>query len=371
MARLLDLMNEELKTFNKNEVTQFHCLEDFITNDKNSAIFIEQCSRGSMFKMPDNKSELFDIAQTRARHSAVTFLMGLVLGKAFKIFDKISVRVSSQDTMIEPLSLELWLLTALNHDVAYTLKNITNPNLNYQKTYTFYLLDDYYGDYSERNKISVLNDFSKKYSSFFAYSYDEIEAYDRYARQYHALAQDKEKVDHGILGGVYFFNRKVKYLNTTESSIGDYLLTKGASLTIAQHNIFKSNNKERDKKYPNELRKLYSTSDFVIDQKTPALLLLSLVDTVECVKRLSKKENKAPILETLTVLRNIEVFVDDNKVIVDYWKLKVAIENKEDRKRNLLLTKLEKHMGAIKSLKYWTGFNVIQEDEFRLNITFV
>lgn len=136
-----------------------------------------------------------------------------------------------------------------------------------------------------------INDFSELYTHVLAYIYDEIEAYDRYVREYHLHKKDVEIIDHGILGGVKTFDRLVKKIgkdSKTDHPEGkkdilakQLVFAKISCLTIAQHNIFKSPDTKYDLKYGDELRRLHSTSDFKINMETPLLMLLFLFSFVE------------------------------------------------------------------------------------------
>ena len=207
----------------------------------------------------------------------------------------------------------------------------------------------------------MLNDFNNHYPSILAYSYEEIEAYDTYARNYHIKQNDDEKIDHGILGGMYLFDNKIKYCLRNKLGKEDFLYTKAAALTIAQHNIYKSSTVESDGEYGEQLKKLHSTSDFVIGKDKPALLLLSLVDTVECIKRLSRKKNPKGYLESLTVLKNIEAEIRNNDITLDFRRLYSVIENRKNGKSELKDV-LDNHLRAILGMPSWTEFSVSESE---------
>ena len=248
MASLYELINAELE---KNKSITYNRLDEFITDDKRSAEFIMSLSEGLKFSMPDESTELYRVAQSRARHSAIVCLFGQLIISNITGFNTESKR--------EELFDNIWLLAALNHDIGYTLKGLTNAIIDYKKEFHHYLLQDQY----DMDELQVLNDFSKKYSQYFAYTYEEIESYDQYARNYHSKnPDDVEKVDHGILGGVYLFNQKIGRCIKDSKPAADYIITKAAAITVAQHNLYKSPNEKIDKFYPADLKKLHSTSTF-------------------------------------------------------------------------------------------------------------
>ena len=99
-----------------------------------------------------------------------------------------------------------------------------------------------------------------------------------------------------------------------------------------------------------------SDSDFVIESSHTLLLLLSLVDTIECVKKYSKQENGDKYLQSITVLKNIMVDVSADELVVDYSKL---------AERELKITKKNEICGRIVAnvydLRKWTCFDVSEQ----------
>ena len=322
-------------------------------------------SEGLKFSMPDESTELYRVAQSRARHSAIVCLFGQLIISNITGFNTESKR--------EELFDNIWLLAALNHDIGYTLKGLTNAIIDYKKEFHHYLLQDQY----DMDELQVLNDFSKKYSQYFAYTYEEIESYDQYARNYHSKnPDDVEKVDHGILGGVYLFNQKIGRCIKDSKPAADYIITKAAAITVAQHNLYKSPNEKIDKFYPADLKKLHSTSTFRISKETPVLLLLSLIDTVDCVKRFSKKNTPGSSLESISVLKGIDVTFDNNSAVISFQELsnRIAAKEKELAKKGGSGTDIRKilddHMRGVMSLNDWTTYKVerLGDYEFRLEV---
>ena len=362
MASLYELINAELE---KNKSITYNRLDEFITDDKRSAEFIMSLSEGLKFSMPDESTELYRVAQSRARHSAIVCLFGQLIISNITGFNAESKR--------EELFDNIWLLAALNHDIGYTLKGLINASIDYKKEFRYYLLQDQYNT----DELQVLNDFSKRYGQYFAYTYEEIESYDQYARNYHSKnPDDVEKVDHGILGGVYLFNQKIGRCIKDSKPAADYIITKAAAITVAQHNLYKSPNEKIDKFYPADLKKLHSTSTFRISKETPVLLLLSLIDTVDCVKRFSKKNTPGSSLESISVLKGIDVTFDNNSAVISFQELsnRIAAKEKELAKKGGSGTGIRKilddHMRGVMSLNDWTTYKVerVGDYEFRLEV---
>ena len=79
----------------------------------------------------------YEFSKDRAKHSVITYFMGLILSKYGGLYNQIS------DRMKESVRFEhLWMLTALYHDWGYYSKRINNGGLNLRSIVTYYLLTD-------------------------------------------------------------------------------------------------------------------------------------------------------------------------------------------------------------------------------------
>ena len=321
---LYSLMNEQIIKLDTK--SGYETIDEFITDDGKSMQFIKSLS--NVFEV--NNGGVYEIAKIRARHSVITFLMGMIF--------------------------RLWLLTSLNHDIAYFSDRLKNGKIDYKKTFKYYLFDEN----SEDDFLKYVRLFPKQYMSTLAYSYEEILLYDKYARKYHKEKGDtKEQVDHGILGGVITFYNSIRKIKKSGCNENEILIAEASSLTIAQHNIFKSSSKECDRKYPEGLlKKLGHDSSFRINRKTPLLLLLSLVDTIECVKKFGKKDqedNGNKSFEALTVLKSIFVFSDKEKIEIDLSEFAKKMKKKGIDK--------EEYWKSISTLSNWTELKVTEKDD--------
>lgn len=349
MNSLYDLINNELAWLKKNGYTQYDSLDLFITSDERSAEFISSLTGSFKFETPAEDSQLYQIARGRARHSAITFLTGLVFREFAGLFNKIDDILKKDNT-----AFKLWLMTSLNHDRGYTSEYITQGDLDYKTKFKYYLLS------GKCEGVEALEGYDDKYPESLAYTYQEIKQYDKYARTYHKKDSDGRRLDHGILGGIILFHTLIqKYLKSKSSQQNNIepLVIKTSALTIAQHNIFKSCDPKCDKAYlQHHLERLVSDSDFVIESSHTLLLLLSLVDTIECVKKYSKQENGDKYLQSITVLKNIMVDVSADELVVDYSKL---------AERELKITKKNEICGRIVAnvydLRKWTCFDVSEQ----------
>lgn len=365
LKSLFELFNEELSTFPSSGIYGYTSIVDFITDDKKSAIFINNLNYGDNTLFSDIIIQ--EISHGRARHSAISLFLGLVLGKFKNLFVNCSsvLNDNNKDYFIfgEPyINYKLWMITAINHDYGYhsryIFKKVSISDLNLK----FQLFDDkeYY------NYLPLIN-YSNKYHKVLKNNYTQIKKYYKYSQKYHEIHLSDEKNDHGILGALLLYDRvNKKHFNKVcdykknvnyfgnDFGMNDILFYKTACLTIAQHNIYKSKSSETDKLYGSELSYLHHNSGYVIDDTYTLLYLLSLVDTVECVKLFSRDETKSKYFETLTVLKNIEVSVNEKEILIDFSKLYEKI--KKDKIE--LLEKLNKHIQNIKRLEDWTTLNV-------------
>ena len=161
------------------------------------------------------------------------------------------------------------------------------------------------------------------------------------------------------MGGVITFYNSIRKIKKSGCNENEILIAEASSLTIAQHNIFKSSSKECDRKYPEGLlKKLGHDSSFRINRKTPLLLLLSLVDTIECVKKFGKKDqedNGNKSFEALTVLKSIFVFSDKEKIEIDLSEFAKKMKKKGIDK--------EEYWKSISTLSNWTELKVTEKDD--------
>lgn len=343
---LYSLMNEQIIKLDTK--SGYEIIDEFITDDGKSMQFIKSLS--NVFEV--NNGGVYEIAKIRARHSVITFLMGMI----FSEFGGLYGSIASVVNLEEANNFRLWLLTSLNHDIAYFSDRLKNGKIDYKKTFKYYLFDEN----SEDDFLKYVRLFPKQYMSTLAYSYEEILLYDKYARKYHKEKGDtKEQVDHGILGGVITFYNSIRKIKKSGCNENEILIAEASSLTIAQHNIFKSSSKECDRKYPEGLlKKLGHDSSFRINRKTPLLLLLSLVDTIECVKKFGKKDqedNGNKSFEALTVLKSIFVFSDKEKIEIDLSEFAKKMKKKGIDK--------EEYWKSISTLSNWTELKVTEKDD--------
>lgn len=358
---LTDLINEAYLKIKQS--LPYDTIQDFITNDKKTAEFIRTILQDKEFETPDKKSKIFALAETRTRHSAITFLIGLVLFQYENLENLILNSSYLRKAGGHNAAIHLWMLTALYHDYGYFLRDTQSGNIDWKIKVEYDLLKDSYPD----SRLNALQQFSIYHKDVLAYTYEEINEYDQCSRKWRKQWNEIEKADHGILGGIQVFNRLIKRVinRTLPISQSELLEIKASCLTIAQHNIYKSDSPKRDKEYGEFLKKLHSTSKFVIDSSTPLLLLLSLVDTFECVKKLGKGKNKEQSLQTITVLSSIRLTVLQDELVIDFSELdkRVQEKNEEELKKNY-----GKYKDNLLNLEHWTSFVANKSGEHIISV---
>ena len=339
---------------------EFRSLKSFITDGKKSAAFIQTVLDDEVFEIQDENGklneELYEIAEMRARHSAITFLLGLVFKQFGNLFDSIPTIIGDYSSKS---ALKMWLITSLYHDCAYSSKYILRETLNLKNIFAPYLLAD--EDKYQDQQLACLHNYSHRFPNTLAHTYETILNYYNYSfyyhNYYHKKDTSKEKSDHGVLGGTIMFS-KLAQKAQKQKNIADLTIIKACSLAVAQHNIFKAE-KQSDTIYQKYgLTTLLSTSSFKIQKEHTLLLFLSLVDTIECVKKFSKSQNKEGYLQTLTVLGCIKAAVCDKEITLDLSDLdKEITEKRVPGKSDILETALNNYRNSLNSLNKWTTFS--------------
>lgn len=295
------------------------------------------------------ESEKTYVNRDRASHIIITWLLGLGLSSYLHLdkgLDNLSILNNSK----------VWLQSAILHDYGYFCKEIKSKIPLAEITKDYNLLIDYYED----EMLSCLNKISSdvNYHNYFTYDYDEIRNY--YLCKHKYWQTKNELSDHGIVGGCIAFRKYCKAIKSKKYIPDDSLtiIQKIACIIAASHNIFKSS-KDYDSKYEEfGLYNLTSDAPVRVTRKNHILLLLSLVDTIECTKRFSKRNTPDEFLQQSTTLKKVGIELKDNIVVVDFSGLKSFIL--KERKSNNMAEKLEKHLSALSNIGYWTDFSAIQ-----------
>ena len=335
----------------------------FLKDDDKSALFINDLVKSDdiVSSYSNNEKENL-VAEKRARHSAVSYLIGLALFDSCMFGDKISSAFENQNYGIKSES--LWMYTSLEHDYGYYVqpkKMEVNSVEEYLNSFKLNLFSDFVfssmiDGYHIYEKIPIM-----------AFSYEEIIAY--FKMKYEIMPREEELLDHGILGGIKLYNRRMSRLKNYSETF--HVLIKIICLTIAQHNIFKSDEEKDDTYREYGLDRITSDSGFRIGYDTPLLLFLSLIDTVECVKKFCKGNNKESkeYLETFTVLKNVQFSVDSsNRTII--WDVSNLYRYIVGNSKKGLLETYNGYRNGLLSLGIWTVINVMEEKENVFSISY-
>jgi hypothetical protein len=334
---------------------------------KNSQNFIDELMKANTIDNFPRKSNLklsrvYRYPQERARHIAISFLFGMVLSEFCGFYASLPEVLNRQDDDEQTkaaLSQRMWLITSLSHDTCYSLKSkLSDSNLVFETEYPRFLLTDTYND----PQMASIQNFTEDYPRVFAHNYEQILAYNDYIRQYKDWDPPHEVNDHGILGGVDMFNHLTRNMQDMEARdrAQELALIKACCLTVAQHNIFKSTSEGSDTFYKKlKLYHLLTTSNFRITRETPLLLFLCLVDTIECMKRFSQGATKSSYLQATTILKKIYMYVDKEKIVLDFSRLKDHIDEKDrnvtDNTKKLGPT-YQRYLDSLKNFHTWTVF---------------
>lgn len=347
---LYDLFNIELSELGLSK--EYSDISNFISDDKKCLDFIKLLLNDALY---DDFNQ-HKLAKDRAKHSVITFLLGQVLKNFSGIYYEFSDVVNFFDSV---LNQKIWMYVSLYHDYGYFSEYVRRDMENYDSIVKYNLFANNYN----KDELNTLNNFNVEYPRVLHYTYDEIMNYDKYARLYHKSHNSNEKSDHGILGGILVFDKLVKKQLNNDINNKDWnlVLIKAVCLTIAQHNIFKSNKKDRDKLYLKyNLNRLTSDSTLKIGIETPLLLFLSLVDTIECVKKFGKAKNPDNYLEVKTVLKGIKFSATKNFINIDYTELRITAERK-----NL---DFKAYFDSVLGLEKWTEFKIYKNNDNIISI---
>lgn len=345
---LLVLMDEALKS--KEMFQEYASLEEMITNEKECAGLLRKILDDQSFVIPNGKH--YDIAQGRAEHSVINYALGLVFKDFADLFNTIDYIMAERMIKDKKGAEEAWFSVALNHDVGYFSKHILDENFDYSKEHKYNLYKDVYKENYEI-KYNCLNGMSSYVPELYAFTYEEILEYDEKDRIRRKKSSDYEKINHGIYGGAYFFDKMLRKFDRKGITDKEAIkMVKAVAITIAQHNLYKSNSVKNNYFYPS---KLHYESTFVIDKKYPLLLFLALIDTIECVKKLGKTNNRKSFFQAKTVLKSISVKVNLHSIDIDYSELKSRLVNKKNESLN---QNYNSYIEGVKGLSTWTCLKV-------------
>ena len=365
MKSIYELIKETPASFYLLTKSRFNRLDDLLEDAYECYRVIEKClDVRTKFKPAFNEQ--------RARHVVLTFL----LGECFGVFDGLFDDLNQLGVINNEY---LWLYTSLAHDYGYFCSEIkSDAELDsFEKEYPLL------SDQIHSTKFEIIKDFSARYPSYFTYTYEQIRSYYEYARYFHKN-DACEKIDHGIVGACLVFHQVCTYwdkhgydhsIRRGVRKIGDMvideqydlLMYKAACVAVASHNIFKSPSMDYDPKYKLfNLDFLLSDSTFKIERSNALLLLMALVDTIECTKRFDTDNKDGFVLKPTRILQSINAEVSEKKIYIDFSGL-VRLKKRcwgEEK----YISQIKRHVNGVKGLEFWTCLKTKQYCNYAVEI---
>lgn len=361
-----------------------------LLNDDDACVGVIESAMETYIKELEGNPNYEVPNKNRASHSIVTWLMGIGINEKMHIYERDYA-----------FSDAIWTNTAMLHDYGYLRSETSNSELDIKEITVPYnlLKENYTEEFLQKiNNIRILK------SNLFSYSNKEIYNYFELSKELHINNNNinNEKCDHGIVGGCLLFNQYCKKTKKEiETGLGDSLvlteIQKISCFNIASHNIFKSSSVEED-----ELRKKYKLPRLLKDKKKKTvtkynglLMLMSLVDTIECSKRYPRVEaNKGMGLYQSKILKSIDIGFDEEKketkkkaiynkkLLLDFTKLYKYIQTKPNDKfvdyygetksiREAMTETLRYHVSKIEEISDWTEFTTEKDINNDYKVTIV
>ncbi len=314
---------------------------DHLINHKN---FIEKYFGFSgKRKILDDFKKYFPTNYERAIHTNSVFFFGILLRENTLL--KVKLFNDEKSKLDYPIFPFLWFLSILFHDHAMGIEDESKNYLNKINS-----VEDIYKMLGIRYKLLEVK---KKITPNLINLVPNYFHYRRYS---------SKKIDHGILAGIYFYDRLVK-IRKENAKIADSTLKWDASIeeyyhlaatAIACHNIWTTSKKSAyEADYIKfELQKLI-VPDFeeISVDNFPLLFLFGLVDSIDPVKIYTREGHKPD-----EILNKIEIEFGENSFL---------LKNKIGSNLNFLSL-----VKAAIGLKGWLAVNVTHSSPSELMIEF-
>lgn len=234
----------------------------------------------------------------RCKHTNSIFLLGILL------FNKTFLRRYFFKNRNKPNYEEfpfIWFLTALFHDFGFDLER-DFENLGQISTLKDLLVS-----------LDIQNDLLKiGNQNVTPILFNNIENYFNYR-----LANNK--LDHGIVAGIYFYDRLVKIrknkaLKNDNNHLWDIELEKQyglGSIAVAVHNIWIPNKKSEKEYRKFNLSQLIDDYKPISVEEFPLLYILGIVDTIDPIKALHNENTTIDY-----ILKNLLLDFDDTSITI-------------------------------------------------------
>lgn len=236
------------------------------------------------------------LTDERAFHTNSVFLLGLIIRENTIL--KTRLFYEKRFKMDYPIFPFLWFLSVLFHDFGMKMEDdlVNHPELR--------TVDGLFHHYNIEH--SLLGSMPKGINTNL---FGEIE-------RYYSYRNGQGKIDHGILGGIYLYDRLVKIrrfkalhrdseLSWHHSLENKYAL---AAAAVACHNMW---TKDPDKKDVSDYERaglhylIRPNFEEISLDNFPLLFLFGFVDTIDPIKLYMKQDNGGHLPET--ILANIEI----------------------------------------------------------------
>ncbi len=244
----------------------------------------------------------------RAPHTNLVFFLGIYLYRRMVFKDYIDNSLTLKGYHMFPF---VWFLITLFHDFGYKYENEFEKfkHLIDIETLKKELKIKY--DLLKYNKISGLSIvLFKSIRKYFLYR--------RYNSNY------ANKIDHGILAGLFFYDALVKnrikqYNNNNRNDLyfGKELnkVYAQAAGVIAVHNIWFPNKSDSSEYNKFGLEELVEISPINL-KESPLLVLLGIVDTIDPVKFYYSEHKDNKNCDISDILKNLLIFCDNQKLVL-------------------------------------------------------
>lgn len=340
-----------------------------IDNVHLSYMFVKKClvrrKKGNFYNASDEYLATNQNAN-RFNHVAETFALGMLLGDFAGLNEKVKQQFPEMYFSFD----NYWLIISLLHDYGYY-----NECLNEDTIYDS--IRDIGSNQVEINLEKRFHSFQCKINK--TYSESEIYKYFKYIKNH----DDFDDFDHGIVGGVNGYKKLIEAWEERVVEIYDsfdifieygkedghlyyskydIIAYKQICYDIMQHNMFKSSEKYFFKYVEYEMNELVDPN-IKADDNNPMYMLLSLVDTIEYLKRFCKRvqrgTRKVMKHKPSNIGEKIDIKVTRDAIVIDYTELHSYLL--KHFKKEIETDLLEWRKGIL-GLKDWVNVEVIEFD---------
>ena len=379
---LIELIQNKLNEYNHKKIM------DVINSKEDSARYVRN-ELESKYSLPNKDislKKLRDGLGNRINHILFTFSLGLLFSDFLGLKERIiedyipyfeipGYTYGAKQNFIseehfklfqEKTFLSTWLIISLYHDYGYFFmdKDITNFDEIDVTTDVFEFKDE------KEFTLKYLYGLGKYFAQKCRYNKNEIKSYFNQKCIYNK--NDDEPFDHGIYGGIYLFDKvitaiknkernndkKIKMvMSIDENNIEFDSMYQNICFRIIEHNIWiVDNNNAHFKKWDTtSVPSLIPENFKKIGRDEPLLMLLSIVDTFEFLKKFSKCDKRDDYVESRpkTLMKKLDLTVSKDFIEVDYKEFE-----KHLTKNRVEQSKIDSWLNAIADMVNWIKVSV-------------